>query len=235
MVDPVAEEEARSLIWAKRLVLWPVAGLLAITAIFFFAAWIGSSIPRNSDWEEPADGVIIMVGTNGVHTELVLPAVTEAKDWYVDFPLSDIADPARPYTHVAISWGEREVFLNTPTWADLSLPTAFGAAVGGDSLLHVSHYVRPAPSEDFRQLRLTEEQYARLVSEIEHQVLPAIARQSYAGYADWDVFYDAPGTYHLGKTCNQWTSDTLAAAGVKTGWWTPMTGGVMKWVPLPEG
>ncbi|MCB2083351.1 MAG: DUF2459 domain-containing protein, partial [Sphingomonadaceae bacterium] len=53
----------------------------------------------------------------------------------------------------------------------------------------------------------------------------------FLGYADYDVFYDAPGTYHLGNTCNQWTSDMLAEAGIKTGWWTPFPGGVMKWVP----
>ncbi|WFL77251.1 DUF2459 domain-containing protein [Altererythrobacter arenosus] len=230
----MAEEEAGSLIWAKRLVLLPLAALVALAALFFLSAWIGSSIPRNGDWQEPADGIEIMVGTNGVHTELVLPIVTPVKDWRADFPTSDIPAAYRPYTHVAVSWGEREVFLNTPTWADLTLSTALGAATGGDSLLHVAHYVRPAPSDDFRPLRLTEAQYARLVAEIEHAILAPAARKTYPGYAEWDVFYDAPGTYHLGKTCNQWTSDTLAAAGVKTGWWTPMTGGVMKWVPAPS-
>ena len=54
------------------------------------------------------------------------------------------------------------------------------------------------------------------------------------GYGPQDVFYDAPGTYTVANTCNQWTSDTLAAAGVRTGWWTPFAGGVMKWVPNPE-
>ena len=54
------------------------------------------------------------------------------------------------------------------------------------------------------------------------------------GYGPQDVFYDAPGTYTLRNTCNQWTSNMLAAAGVRTGWWTPFAGGVMKWV-RPQG
>ena len=45
------------------------------------------------------------------------------------------------------------------------------------------------------------------------------------------MFYDAPGEYTASNTCNQWTSNMLAAAGVRTGWWTPFAGGVMKWVP----
>ncbi|RXZ66663.1 DUF2459 domain-containing protein [Pelagerythrobacter rhizovicinus] len=196
-------------------------------------AWLGSSIPRNSGWTEPAHGVEIMIETNGIHTAIVMPLVNAQKDWRADFPSSDLPTSDRPYTHLSVSWGEREVFLNTPTWADLSLPTAINAAVGGDGLLHVAHYVRPAPSDTARVLRIRPEEYARLVRRIEAQILPSDRRRVYAGYEDWDVFYDAPGTYHLGNTCNQWTSDALAAAGIETGLWTPFPGGVMKWVPAP--
>lgn len=203
--------------------------------VFMAVAWIGSSIPRNGDWREPDRGVEIMVETNGVHTALVLPLVTPQKDWRADFPASDLAAPDRPYTHVSISWGERAVFLDTPTWSDLSLPTAARAAFGSDGLLHVAHYVRPAPSPDHRILRVSAAEYAQLVARIETQVLPATERERFGGYGDYDVFYSAPGTYHIGNSCNQWTSDTLAAAGIRTGRWTPFAGGVMKWVPEGGG
>ncbi|HCJ81594.1 MAG TPA: DUF2459 domain-containing protein, partial [Erythrobacter sp.] len=32
----------------------------AALALFLLAAWIGSSLPRNPDWTEPAEGVTIM-------------------------------------------------------------------------------------------------------------------------------------------------------------------------------
>ena len=219
----------------KRLLLWPLAVLAAFALVFLLTAWIGSSIARNDDWEQPAAGVQIMVETNGVHTAIVMPAVSAQKDWRADFPADDVLAPNRPYTHVSVSWGEREVFLNTPTWWDLSLPTVFGAATGGEGLLHVSHYIRPAPSPDHRQLTISHAEYARLIAIIEREILPASERTVYRGYSDYDVFYDAPGTYHLGNTCNQWVSNALAAAGIKTGWWTPMVGGVMKWVPEYKG
>ena len=204
-----------------------------MTALFLLTAWIGSSIPRNTDWREPADGIEIMVGDNGIHTEIVMPLVSPVKDWRTIFPASDILASYRPYTHVAVSWGEREVFLNTPTWAELSVATAVRAAVGGDGLIHAAHYVRPAPGLANRPLRLTEAQYARLVYLIEAQVPQPGVRETYPGYGTYDVFYDAPGTYHLGNTCNQWTSDMLAGAGVRIGRWTPLPGGVMKWVDAP--
>ena len=216
-----------------RALAWLAGGFAAAVALVLLTAWIGSSIPRNRDWVEPADGITIMVGTNGMHTELVMPLVTPAKDWRGDFPVTDIPASGEAYTHVAVSWGEREVFLNTPTWADLRPGTALHAMVGGDALLHAAHYVRPAPGADNRPLRLTRAQYARLVKRIEAAIVAPDFRQKHRGYADWDVFYDAPGHYDWRHTCNQWTSDTLAAAGVRTGLWTPMAGGVMKWVPSP--
>lgn len=215
---------------ALRVLAWLAAGLSGAVVLILLAGWLGSAIPRNAAWTEPADGVEIMIGTNGVHTEIVLPLVTAHKDWRGDFPVTDIPASGVPYTHVAVSWGERDVFLNTPTWADLTLSTALGALAGGDALIHVSHYVRPAPGPDNRPLRLRPEEYARLVSRIEAAIVAPDRRIEHRGYADWDVFYDAPGRYRWNNTCNQWTSDTLAAAGVRTGWWTPFAGGVMKWV-----
>ena len=220
---------------ALRIALWLLAIPVIATALFLLSAWIGSSIPRNADWEEPASGVEIMIGDNGIHTEIVMPLVSPVKDWRETFPASDIKAPYRAYTHVAVSWGEREVFLNTPTWGDLTLSSAFRAAFGGDGLIHASHYVHPAPGPSNRPLRLSEAQYAKLVAIIEVQIPPYEGRETFPGYGTYDVFYDAPGTYHLGNTCNQWTADTLAAAGVKTGSWTPLPGGVMKWVKQPAG
>jgi len=232
--DPLVLSLSKHARRALRVLAAVLAGIVLALVLFALAGWIGSSIPRNGDWREPAQGIEIMVGTNGVHTELVLPLVTPEKDWRPVFPATDLPVPDRDYTHVAVSWGEKEVFLNTPTWWDLSPVTVLRiVGVGGEGLLHVSHYVRPAPSDDFRRLKLTPAEYRRLVAAIE-RALPQGERVRHDGYGTHDVFYDAPGEYTARNTCNQWTSDTLAAAGVRTGWWTPFAGGVMKWVPPHE-
>lgn len=218
-----------------RWTAWAALGLFGLIAAYALAGWIGSSIPRNGDWREPvasdADAVTIMVESNGVHTALVLPLVTPERDWRPIFPDSEIAAPGAEYTHVSISWGEKQVFLHTPTWWDLRPWTvARIVGIGGDGVLHVAHYIRPAPADDIRPLRLTHVEYARLVAAIDRS-LPTGPRVRYPGYGTQDVFYDAPGRYTVATTCNQWTSNMLAEAGVKTGSWTPFAGGVMKWVP----
>jgi uncharacterized protein (TIGR02117 family) len=213
---------------------WTALALFGLIAAYAFAGWLGSSIPRNGNWREPRKGVTIMVETNGVHTALVLPLVTPERDWRPVFPDRDVTAQSPEYTHIAISWGEKQVFLHTPTWWDLRPWTVLRiAGIGGDGVLHVAHYIRPAPADDIRPLRLTPAQYATLVAAID-RALPKGPRVRYPGYGAQDVFYDAPGHYTVETTCNQWTSNTLAAAGVKTGWWTPFAGGVMKWMSPPD-
>jgi Protein of unknown function (DUF2459) len=150
-----------------------VAAVLALAfALYLLSAWIGSSLPRNGDWEEPEHpDYVVGVETNGVHTALILPLVTPAKDWREAFPLTDVARPDRPYTHISISWGERAVFLDTPTWWDLSPRTVLRVlTVGGEGLLHIGYYVRPAASDTLRPIRLRADEYARLVKSIEEDL-----------------------------------------------------------------
>lgn len=214
--------------WIRAIVGW----LALAIGFYFLCGWIASSIPRNPNWRETRGGIEIMVETNGVHTAIVMPLVTPQKDWRTEFPTSDIGAPDRPYTHVSVSWGDREFYLNTPTWADLSPKTVLRVVTsGGDGLLHVAHYVRPAPSATVRPLRISQDDYTVLVSEIEARMAQQGSPRRYPGYGDDDVFYEAPGTYTPFNTCNQWTSDVLADTGIRTGWWTPFAGGVMKWVP----
>jgi uncharacterized protein (TIGR02117 family) len=213
--------------------IWRFCACLALAAgSYSFAGWIGSALPRNAGWHEPERGVEIFVETNGVHTAIVMPLATPQKDWQAEFPASDVAVPNGHYTHISVSWGEREVFLHTPTWANLSPITVLRIVLtGGQGVLHVAHYVRPAPDATMRPLRLSEAGYTRLVRRIELEIPPQAGRRIYRGYGRDDVFYDGLGHYTVFRTCNQWTSDMLAAAGVRTGQWTPFAGGVMKWVP----
>ena len=224
----------------SRTVLRWTAALLAMLAMVVIgypvAAWVGSSIPQNSHWAEPEDGIDIMVETNGTHTSIIVPIVSAQKDWRETFPSASLPTPYGQPTHLAIGYGEREVFLHVPTWGDLDPATALRiATVGGDALVRVSHYVRPMASENHRPLRISQEQYARLVTAIEAHLPPAPVgdREVLRGtYVD-DAYYEALGDYTMGMTCNTWVGARLAEAGIPMGLWTPMAGGVMKWIPEP--
>lgn len=237
MVDAVAAQAPARLIRGGLMALAIAATTLAMAAaVYWLAGWLGSSVPRNPGWQEPVAGITILVETNGTHTGIIMPVVTPQKDWRATFPAL-AAEPPGLVTHVAVGWGEREVFLDVATWAELELSTALRILfVGGESLVRTSHYVRPAPGLHHRPLRLTYAQYERLAAEIEASLAPPgrDGRRAvlYGSYQP-DAYYRGSGRYTIFRTSNSWTGDVLGDAGVRIGWWTPFAGGVMKWIAPP--
>jgi uncharacterized protein (TIGR02117 family) len=208
-----------------------LATLVALPLLYLLAAVIGSLVPRNPDWQEPSQGVLVFVRDNGVHVDLVLPASAAGIDLYRLVPPAHIADAEAARGWVALGWGQREFYLETPRWSDLSVRNAARSVFGGDALMHVEHLARPRPSPDTRPLTLDRQAYSRLVATVTDgfvtqdagRAIPLLGR----GYGNDDVFYEATGRYDAFRTSNQWTADALADAGVRVGAWTPFAQGIM--------
>ena len=74
-------------------------------------------------------GVVIFVRSNGIHTDLVMPKVNAEADWRPYANPDDVRDPRwGAANYVAIGYGAREFYLNTPTWGALSIGTAVQGA-----------------------------------------------------------------------------------------------------------
>lgn len=205
--------------------------ILAPILLYAAAVAVGGLVPANAGWREAEAGVTIFIRTNGVHTWVMVPAVTDDMDWRPLTPASDIRDPRYAGNYIAIGFGNREFYLNTPTWGDLSPRTAAAAAFGGGpSLMHVDHVWNPKADEYDRPLRLDRAQYRRLTSFLlasftrrSGHFVPLIGR----GYGASDVFYESDRPYNFVRTCNEWTGEALRAAGVRTGAWTPIAQSIM--------
>lgn len=192
---------------------------LAVPGGLLLAAAAGALLPENRHAEPPADAVTIHLDSSPVHSWLILPVAAAGHDWrhrLPAFPDGRMAD-----RFLSLAWGERDFFLATPTWADLDLRLALRALVAGrDTLVHVHRLDQPSG----RPIRLAPAQYRRLVAHLEAQMAPGPALP---GYGKQDLFLPARGRYTPWRTCNQWTRDALAAAGVRVGRWTPLPQGLM--------
>jgi len=199
-----------------------------LLAAYPLAAWVGSSIPVNAPAPPAQDGVQLMVASNGVHTMLIVPLVNPDADWRVDFPATDPRT-----THLGIGWGDKQFFLETATWADVSWRTPIHViAGGGESLLHVDNLVNPRAGPNTRPLIVSHAQYRSLIAAIRAERAPGPA---IPGYGAGDTFYPARETYTPWRTCNTWMGRILRDAGVRMGAWTPLPGGVMRWLPPQAG
>lgn len=204
-----------------RAVLFVLASIL----IYLLAALVLSLLTTQPDpiaCEEPQQ---FYVSTNGVHLDIVIPIsqIAEA-DWEgVEVP--------KGIHYLAVGWGDKGFYLETPTWEDLSAKVAIKALFGAsETAMHLTYYYRP--SSNWKQLELCPDQAQSLIAFIQASFqedakgrfipIPGV------GYTDLDVFFEAKGNYSVFRTCNNWANEALKAAKVKTALWAPFDKGVLR-------
>lgn len=175
--------------------------------------------------------VSIYVKTNGVHTDICLPVLSEIFDWKKMLPIADYSGEGG-FEYISIGWGDKGFFLDTPEWSDLTFSTAINAAfLPSGTAMHVT-YLSNAP-------KVSEAVAKVFIDDLAHQKLIAFIQKSFKrsnneveiipnrGYWNNDNFYEAHGNYHLFNTCNAWTNLALQTIGVKTGWFALSSEGIM--------
>lgn len=204
------------------------ATLLAVPVIYLLAAFLGSLVPVNRNWKEPEGGTTVYLADNGIHTDIVMPIEAQGLDWSRVIPASEIAVPVPGARWIAFGAGEEHVYLDTPTWWDLTPRTVAVALIGGPRVMHVEHVASPGYAK--RAIRLRPEEYRRLWASIRAEF--ALDRNgqpqriNHPGYGCCDAFYRGVGKASAFRTCNSWVADRLRIAGVKTSLWPPFGNGL---------
>jgi len=207
---------------------------IAFVLIYLLFAFLLPFINTNSSVINTKQDFEIFILSNGVHTDIVLPAKSKQFNWSKYLPYNDFELVDSTFQYVAIGWGDRGFYLETPTWADLKISTAFKAAFGlSSTAMHVT-YKRNKPhcGELCKSLLISEKQYEQLLlyiaSSFKLNENYSPIKINHPGYNNYDCFYEANGCYSLFKTCNVWTGNALKAANIKVGLWTPFHKGVLE-------
>ena len=156
--QPVSQSEAsiaELVILRRGLSLFKVAAkLIATLVIFYFGVCLIGLIPVNNEFSESPDGVEIFVTSNAVHAEIIVPVTNATFDWRLIFPAEEFPSDVTNATHVAIGWGDRGFFLQTPTWNDVTLSTAANAAfLPSSTCVHATMVSAVSHSENSRPVR----------------------------------------------------------------------------------
>jgi uncharacterized protein (TIGR02117 family) len=213
---------------AGRVLARLVGAVVALLLAFLIAALIGGAIPVHSAYRAPAKGVRIWVVDNGVHTDLVLPVAEAGVDWS-QLIGPDAFPDRRAHTHLSFGWGDRDFYLNTPSWSDARPGRIVRALLGGGAtVMHVERMLAPEPGPDVRVVMLRPEAYRRLAAFVAATFAPGGA--PVRAYGPNDAFYPALRRYSAVHSCNDWTGRALREAGVRMGAWTPMAFQVTAWL-----
>lgn len=216
-----------------KYILFTIITLVVLIGVYLISERILSRISVNDSEVSEPKNITIYVMSNGVHTDLVLPTKTEFIDWSTVFPFENTLGKREYSKFIAIGWGDKGFYLNTPEWKDLKASTAFIAATGiGETALHITYY-NNIPLDDLtKPIQISEEQYKKLIEYIENSIelgsdsKPQLIETS-AQYGQNDAFYEAHRSYSIFFTCNSWTNDALKTAGIKASKWVAFDKGIL--------
>jgi len=208
-----------------------VGSFVAFVGVYFGAAYILSRM--SVEREQTSEATIpIYIKTNGVHTNIVVPARTDLIDWTRQITFSNTKGNDTTAQYLGFGWGDKGFYLETPTWNDLTFTTAFKAVFGlSTTAMHTTFYTTLTENDSCKKMMLSKEQYKRLVQFIRNDIPTDSAGNAQhivtnAIYGLNDAFYEARGTYSLFHTCNTWTNNALKFCGQKACVWTPFDTGI---------
>lgn len=211
-----------------------ILGSVIFIAVYIILALGMSRIPVNNlDFRTaiPPKKVEIYLLSNGVHTDIVVPVKNEICDWSKKIKYEHTISKDSLVNFLAMGWGDKGFYLETPTWDDLKFSTAFKAATGlSNSAMHCTFYKEMKLGENCKSIMIAESDYNSLVDYLEksfqQKETAFIPIETNAVYGKNDVFYEANGSYNLFYTCNTWANNALKAANQKAALWTPYEGGI---------
>ena len=204
--------------WPARL----LGGVAGAVLLYWLVAAAAMFVLLNRDFSQAVDVIEIFLSSNGTHVDLAVPVVNGVKDWRAEGLVT-----RRGTRYLAFGWGERDFYLETPTWSDFRLVVGAHALLWRPTLMHVTEW--PAPRRDAIRLAVSREQYARLVRQIRAGFAPGPVRHLPGkGYGTFDNFYEGSGAYSIFVTCNQWTNRALADSGIRAVLWSPLPYGLIR-------
>lgn len=208
-----------------------LAVFIFLGSYLLFALVLGL-IPVNSHFKPVPDGITIFLLSNGVHTDIVVPAESPQCNWREIFPNEAFPAQVGQAPYLGVGWGDKGFYLETPTWAELKPSVAFRAAfIPSPTAMHVTYLLRePVPGEKCRRIQISLEQYQQLIEYIKNSFLEDAGNFILIpgkGYGQTDNFYEAKGAYNMIKTCNMWVVGGLKMVGVRTAVWSPFDKGLL--------
>jgi uncharacterized protein (TIGR02117 family) len=155
-----------------------------------------------------------------IHTDILFPLTPDTRARFAFAEAAGVPLQHPEAEWLLLGWGSAAFYTTAGTYADITTSAVLTAATGDDAVIRLDA-LGPLPSLDnVRFLTLSDAQFQALLT----QTTTAFASQTkldHPGFTGTDAFFPATGRFHLFRTCNVWLGETLRAAGIPFGVWTP--------------
>jgi uncharacterized protein (TIGR02117 family) len=202
--------------------------LISIIVIYIVMAALLSILKTHPPKSNCNSDNEIYITTNGVHLDIILP-VTNVESEFLN--KLEILSGTK---YVSFGWGDKEFYINTPEWKDLTFKTAFKALfLKSETAMHVTCYSTSYSS--WKKIKICSSQLDLLNKYIEKSFSKnengGLQKIAVPGYYQSDFFYEAKGSFSLFNTCNVWVNKALKVTGIQTSVWSPFDFGILHHLP----
>ncbi|WP_029275488.1 TIGR02117 family protein [Pedobacter borealis] len=204
---------------------------ITLIGLYFLIAFCCSRITINAN-SSNAKEIAIYIMTNGVHTDIIVPAVSAEMNWTKEIRYQNTLEADSTYQFLAMGWGDKKFYLETPEFSDLKLSNGLRALSGlSTSAMHTTYYKNIREDASCKKIMISKAQYRQLIDYIlnsfkKDETGHLIKVKSNIHYDIGDAFYEAKGSYSIFKTCNTWANAALKACGQKSCLWTIFDTGI---------
>ena len=202
--------------------------LFGLIFLYFIFAALLSVLPTHPKSLNCQPDKQIFITTNGVHLDIIIPKKR------INPQLLKQLNVASNTRFVSFGWGDKQFYLNTPEWSDLTFPVAFRALfLKSESAMHVTPY--NSLYKSWNEIKICDQQLQTLnryiADSFDMDESGKIIKIDVAGYGYNDYFYKANNSFTVFRTCNIWVNTALKEINVKTSVWSPFDFGVLYHLP----
>lgn len=218
--------EKQKIIWLKifRPVKFFLYSLVFLVILYFSLALLFSYLPTHPPDHDCTPGSTVYIASNGIHIDFIFP-VNDRDSAFIPIP-----ENLSTVRFVSYGWGDKNFYIKTPEWSDLTFLVAFKALfLKSEAAMHITFYQNFQPG--WKEINLCDWQMNELNRYIENSFEKDKhgnpIKMKFEGYSRYDVFYEAKGSFSLIQTCNEWINKALKEIEIKTSVWSPFDFGVM--------
>jgi len=199
--------------------------LVAIVIAVILGTVVPRPLFRDAETREPTTHRILVL-SNPIHTDIAIPLDASVRQRFAFLESDGLPLNAEGARYLVFGWGGRAFYIETPTWSELKpLPLLKGITADA-SAMHVGltgDIGEPDPTVAGYDIPTAT--FERLLDYIRNGFRDEAGKPMLiegAGYGEYDLFYEAHGTFTALLGCNIWAGHALREAGLRTGWWTPL-------------
>lgn len=162
-----------------------------------------------------------------IHTDILLPLTPQVRARFAFAEPAGVPLNDRRAAWLLVGWGATGFYTTAGTYADITASAVLTAATGDTAVLRLDALPPLPEMPELRFLTLSNAQFEALLTVLD----ATFARDptgtprhlDHTGFTPTDAFFHAQGRFNALRTCNVWLGETLRAAGLPFGLWTPTT------------